>query len=190
MYKKIFISLILTFFISGYFLFTTGKIDRYLKGFSEFTYAYENKEYVGSWGARLFMWNAATELIPKNILFGTGVGDAFVELEEYKNQNSEILNGWITHYHNHYFEYIAKFGIFGYFIFLISIVFLLKILYKQEKDFFYIALVFYSMFFINGVGDSIIQMSNFDNFFILVFVLLSITIKENSKYKIGDKKII
>ena len=46
------------------------------------------------------------------------------------------------------------------------------------------------MFFINGVGDSIIQMSNFDNFFILVFVLLSITIKENSKYKIGDKKII
>ncbi len=187
-YKKIIILIFLLMVLCIFYLYNINKMDRYFLGFQQLQHAYENKEYVGSWGARLFMWNAATELIPKNILFGTGVGDAFVELEEYKNQNSEILNGWITHYHNHYFEYIAKFGIFGYFIFLISIVFLLKILYKQEKDFFYIALVFYSMFFINGVGDSIIQMSNFDNFFILVFVLLSITIKENSKYKIGDKK--
>ena len=54
----------------------------------------------------------------------------------------------------------------------------------------YIGLIFFSMFLMASIGDGIMRMSYFDNFFILVFVLLSITIKENSKYKIGDKKII
>ena len=61
---------------------------------------------------------------------------------------------------------------------------------KIEKDYMYIGLIFFSMFLMASIGDGIMRMSNFDNFFILVFVLLSITIKENSKYKIGDKKII
>ena len=63
-----------------------------------------------------------------------------------------------------------------------------KILYKKDEYFFYIGLIFFSMFIFAGLGDGILRISNFNNFFILVFVLLSITIKENSKYKIGDKK--
>lgn len=116
-----------------------------------------------------------------------GVGDALVELNNYKKENDDYLKGWITHYHNHYFEYLAKFGIFGYLIFILAIVILFKGLYEREKFFVYIGLVFFSMFFINSFGDSIIRMSNFDNFFILIFVLLSITIKDKNYQEIEDK---
>lgn len=191
MYKKIFISLILTFFISGYFLFTIGKIDRYLKGFSEFTYAYENNKYNGSWGARLYFGKIALEIINKNLLFGIGVGDSLDEFRKYQLQTREMTEHQVVkQYHNQHFELLTKFGIFGYLLFFLGIFLLLKILYKKDEYFFYIGLIFFSMFIIAGLGDGILRISNFNNFFILVFVLLSITIKENSKYKIGDKKII
>ncbi|OCL94157.1 O-antigen ligase family protein [Aliarcobacter thereius] len=183
-YKKTLITSVLVLILSISFLYTSNKIDRYLKGVNELIYSYQNGEYIGSWGPRLFMWKAASELIPRNLIFGAGIGDAIVELEVFKKEHKEEIKGWITHYHNHYFEYIAKFGIFGYMLFLVSIIVLLKKLYEKEKDFFYIGLVFFSMFYINSFADSIIRMSNFDNFFILIFVLLSITVKNRNDNKI------
>ena len=50
------------------------------------------------------------------------------------------------------FEFLAKFGILGYLLFLFSIFLLLKMLYKREKYFFYIGLVFLSMFIISSFG--------------------------------------
>ena len=181
-YKKITISFILIFTIGCFYLYNSSKLDRYFKGFQELKHSYENKEYVGSWGPRLFMWSAAKELIPQNLFFGAGVGDALDELNQYKKDSKKSIS-WITHYHNNYFEYIAKFGILGYSIFLFSILVLLISLYKKNKYFFILGLIFYTMFFINGFGDSIIRMSNFDNFFILVFILFSISIQEKINYK-------
>lgn len=179
-YKKALIFLILTLILSVSFLFNTNKIDRYLKGVDELSYAYQNDKYLGSWGPRLFFYKAGLELIPKNLIFGAGVGDAIIQFMEYQEANKDIVPGrTYKHYHNLNFEFLAKFGILGYLLFLFSMFLLLKMLYKREKYFFYIGLVFFSMFMISSFGDNITRMSNFSEFFILVFVLLSITLQNN-----------
>jgi O-antigen ligase len=190
-YKKILISSVLVIALSISFMYSNNKIDRYLKGINELVYSYQNDEYIGSWGPRLFFYKGAIELIRDNLVFGKGIGDALIEFKNYQINNKEKLKHPIVkQFHSQHFELIVKFGIFGYVLFLMSIIILLIKLYKIEKDYMYIGLIFFSMFLMASIGDGIMRMSNFDNFFILVFVLLSITIKENSKYKIGDKKII
>ncbi|WP_162198468.1 O-antigen ligase family protein [Aliarcobacter butzleri] len=180
-YKKILVSLILALIMSIYFLFSIDKVDRYLKGFNELTYSYENNKYNGSWGARLYFGKLALEIINKNLFFGIGVGDSLDEFRKYQMQTREMTDHIVVkQYHNQHFELLTKFGIVGYSLFLFGIFLLLKILYRKDKYFFYIGLAFFSMFFMAGLGDGILRMASFDNFFILVFVLLAITLQERN----------
>ena len=188
-YKKIIITLFLMLIFSIYFLYINNKIDRYSKGINEIVYAYQHEEYIGSWGPRLFFYKAASELIPKNLIFGDGVGDAVIELMNYQESNKNIFkHRTLKDYHNTYLNILAKFGIIGLLLFMVSIVVLFNCLYKKDKYFLYIGIVFFSMFFLSSIAGGMFRAATINNFFMLVFVLLSITIKENSKYKIGDKK--
>lgn len=181
-YKKLIVTIFLMIIVGISYLYNSNKLDRYYNGIKELQYSYEHNEYVGSWGARLFFWKAARENISKNLLFGTGVGDALDEFKRYQEQNIEILKHPIVkQYHNQHFELLAKFGVIGYSLFVISIYLLLKFLYREEKYFFYIGLVFFSMFFINSFGDSIIRIGSFNNIYILIFVLLALVLNKEKK---------
>ncbi|WP_323594630.1 O-antigen ligase family protein [Aliarcobacter butzleri] len=178
-YKKILIALFLTLALSIYFLYINNKIDRYSKGVNELVYSYQNNEYIGSWGPRLFFYKAAIELIPKNLIFGAGVGDAVVEFMKYQEANKDIVPGrTYKDYHNDYLNLLSKFGIIGTLLFFVSIFLLLRELYTKNKYFLYIGLVFFSLFFFNCIGGGILRATTFNNFFMLIFVLLSLMLKE------------
>jgi len=181
-YKKILISSVLIIILGIFSLYNSNKLDRYFKGINELQDSYENKIYEGSWGARLFFIKAGIELIPKNLLFGAGVGDGLYEFKEYQKENKEVLKHRIvSKYHNQHLDLLANFGIFGYLIFLMSILILLSLLYKEEKYFFILGFSFFLMFIFTSFGDSMLQMKTFNNMYILIFVLLSLVTnrKEN-----------
>ncbi|MDN5130958.1 O-antigen ligase family protein [Aliarcobacter butzleri] len=178
-YKKILITLFLTLALSICFLYINNKIDRYSKGVNELVYSYQNNKYIGSWGPRLFFYKAAFELIPKNLIFGAGIGDAVVEFMQYQEANKNIVPGrTYKDYHNEYLNLLSKFGIVGTLLFFVSIFFLLRELYIKNKYFLYIGLVFFSLFFFNCIGGGMLRANTFNNFFMLTFVLLSLTLKE------------
>ena len=183
-YKKILLSFILIIVLGGIYLYNSPKIDRYIYGVKELQYSYDKEVFTGSWGTRLFFWKAISEFIPKNLIFGAGVGDARAELIKYEEQNLEIFKHRIVKsYHNYHFELLAHFGILGYLLFAFSIFSLLKLLYKEEKHFFYIGLVFFSMLFFSSMGDSILYYKPLNNIYILIFVLLAIAVQEKLNYK-------
>lgn len=185
-YKKLFISLSLVFFLAISFLYSTNKLDRYAKGFNELVYSYENKEFIGSWGPRLFMWYVAKDTIPKNLLFGAGVGDIRDDIIKYVESNPNQLKHHIIGYHNQHLDYLAKFGLFGYLLFLAGIFILLKELYLNDKYFFILGLIFFSIVLIDSMGDIILLMKPFNNIYVLVFVLLAILVNsKNKQEKIG-----
>ncbi|RBQ29849.1 O-antigen ligase family protein [Aliarcobacter vitoriensis] len=185
-YKKLFISLSLVIFLGISFLYNTNKLDRYIKGFNELVYSYENKEFIGSWGPRLFMWYVAAENIPKNLIFGAGVGDYYQDIRNYVKENPNQLKHPMIGYHNQHLDYLTKFGIFGYILFLSGIVILLRELYLNDKEIFPIALIFFSIVFINSMGNENLTGKPFNTTYALVFILLSIAIMKNKK---GDVKL-
>lgn len=83
-------------------------------------------------------------------------------------------------------DYLAKFGLFGYLLFLAGIFILLKELYLNDKYFFILGLIFFSIVLIDSMGDIILLMKPFNNIYVLVFVLLAILVNsKNKQEKIG-----
>lgn len=181
-YKYIVLSSIFGIILGFYLLYSTDKLNRYIIGFNEIKLSKSN-QFEGSWGHRLYMWYAATDAIAKYPVFGNGVGDTIDEFIEYGKENPSKAT-WLRSYHNQHLDYLTKYGIVGYFIFLSSIFILLRLLYKDNKYFFVIGLMFFSIVLIDCFGDIILLMKPFNNIYVLVFVLLAIVIQNNSKYRI------
>ena len=185
-YKKLFISLSLVIFLGISFLYNTNKIDRYIKGFNELVYSYENKQFVGSWGPRLFMWYVAKETIPKNLIFGAGIGDYYKDIKDYIKENPNQLKHPTIGYHNQNLDYLAKYGVFGYVLFLAGIFVLLRELYLKNRECLPIGVIFFSIIFINSMGNENLTGKPFNTSYVLVFILLTILVNSNNKQeKIG-----
>ena len=122
-------------------------------------------QFAGSWGHRAYMWYAAADGISNHPLFGAGVGDTMDEFIEYGNKNPSKAT-WLRSYHNQHLDYLNKYGIIGYLLFLSSIFF------------FVIWLIFFSISLIDSVGDNIIMHKPFNNIYALVFVLLAILVSK------------
>ncbi len=75
-------------------------------------------------------------------------------------------------------DYLTKYGIVGYLLFLFSIFVLLQYLLRENRDFFVIGLIFFSISLIDSVGDNIIMHKPFNNIYALVFVLLAILVSK------------
>jgi O-antigen ligase len=163
---------VLSFIICIFLLSSFGKLDRFNQGFIQIT-NFKETQFSGSWGHRLYMWYAAGNNISNYPILGAGVGDTLIEFKKYAENNPSKAT-WLTSYHNQHLDYLTKFGILGYFIFLSSIFVLLKILYEKNKEFFPLGLMFFSVVLIDSMGDIILLMKPFNNIYGLVFVLLSI----------------
>ncbi|RBQ26204.1 MULTISPECIES: O-antigen ligase family protein [Arcobacteraceae] len=180
-YKKLFISIIVVLILGISFLYSTKKLDRYVTGFNELVYSYQNNDFVGSWGPRLFMWYVGKENIPNNLIFGAGVGDYYDDIIEYVKENPNKLKHDIIGYHNQHLDYLAKFGIFGYLIFLSSVFVLLRQLYLKDKYFFTLGIIFFSIVLINSIGNENLTGKPFNTTYALVFILLSIVVHSPNK---------
>jgi O-antigen ligase len=171
-YKKLLLAIILSFILGVVLLNSFGKLERFKKGFNELGNLKET-QFSGSWGHRAYMWYAAGDNISKYPVFGSGVGDNISEFKKYAEKYPSKAT-WLNSYHNQHLDYLTKFGILGYFIFVSSIFVLLKILYEKNKEFFPLGLIFFSVVLIDSMGDIILLMKPFNNIYGLVFVLLSI----------------
>ena len=176
-YRKYFFNLkniiVLLLFISTLFftLNETGKLERFKLGFEDLQNM-ENKGYSGSWAHRIYMNNAGFSILKENFLFGVGAGDHIDEFIEYTKSHPSKAT-WLRSYHNQHMDMLVKFGLIGYFMFLCSVVVLLRSLYKI-KLYYFLALIFFSISLFDGIGDILLYMKPYNNIYMLLFILFSI----------------
>ena len=175
-YKKTLILFIISILFGFSLLYSFGKLDRFIIGAKELI-VLENTQFAGSWGHRAYMWYAAADGVSNHPFFGAGVGDTIDEFIEYGNKNPSKAT-WLRSYHNQHLDYLTKYGIVGYLLFLFSIFVLLQYLFRENRDFFVIGLIFFSISLIDSVGDNIIMHKPFNNIYALVFVLLAILVSK------------
>jgi len=154
------------------------QLQRYQMGFNELSVAIEEENFKGSWGVRAYMWYAGAESIQKHPIFGAGAGDNVDEFLEYMKTHPSYAT-YLRTYHNHHLNFLTKYGIFGYILFWGSVLFLLI---SIRKHFFYMLLGvgYFSLIYIDGLADIIISMNPHQSIFIIIFILLSVLLKENS----------
>ena len=179
---NILLSAILIVIFSIFLLDLFGKLDRFRSGFNSLKYV-EVEKLSGSWGSRLYLGYAAVDILKSNPIFGVGVGDNIDEFIKYAKKHPNHASMYRS-FHNQHSDTLTKYGIVGYFLFLGSVLLLLNNL-KQNRLYFSLGVVFFSMTFFDGLGDIILLMKPYNNIFILIFLLLSVIV-----YKSNDSKCL
>lgn len=172
-YKKILLSIFLLVLVGFGVLYQKGQLDRFELGFKELNEVREHR-FEGSFGYRAYMWFAAANQMQKTPLFGTGIGDNMDAFREYAKTHptgNDAVN--MSTYHSIHLDYLTKYGIVGYLLFLSSIAVLLKMLY-YNRIYFAMGVIFFSISLIDSFADMLLTMKPFNNVFALVFVLLAI----------------
>jgi O-antigen ligase len=169
--------------LSIFIFVSTGKADRFYNSLSEFQNL-EKKEFAGSWGHRAYMWYAGIDTIIKNPLLGVGVGDNIDDFINYTKLHPSKAT-WLRSYHNQHLDYLTKFGIIGYSLFLLSILYLIYTL-KYNIYYFTLSTVFFSVLVFDSLGDILLLMKPFNNVFMLMFILFSILAMQNKKKEVKN----
>lgn len=189
LFRKIKYLFILLSFIT-LLLFSISQTDTYNKfklGINE-AQTFDMKENNrGSWRERLFMLNVGIEVFKENPIFGAGGNDNIKYLHDYiDNNNIEFKKYW--NLHNLHIEYLSRYGIVGYLLFMTSIVILLYFL-RNEGIYFQLALTYFGVVILSGFGDPLIYLEPHSDLYGLVFVLFAIIAyksKENQKGNIEN----
>ncbi|MBN2964660.1 O-antigen ligase family protein [Sulfurospirillum sp. T05] len=149
----------------------TSQFDRFAQGFKELQHI-EEKHFAGSWGQRAYMWYASAHIIKQEPLFGVGVGDNIDAFIDYTKEHPSEAT-WLRSFHNQHLDYLTKFGLIGYMVFLLGIYALLR---KCSKSTIFgsLGIIFFSFVFINSLGDILLLMKPFNNIYMLVFILITI----------------
>lgn len=177
---KILISFLILLLSSLYLLNHFNKVDRFKIGIQELQNL-EKNNFDGSWGARAYMWYAASDIIQKNPIFGTGVGDNIDEFIEFsKKHPSEAY--WMRSFHNQHLDVLTKYGLFGYALLLSSVFLLLRSL-KDNILYFSIGITFFSITFFASLADIILLMKPYNTIFMLIFLLFSIIVYKQRNIK-------
>ena len=166
--------------IAIYTLSNNGKLDRLQTGFNELTHI-EESNFSGSWGYRAYMWYAAWDIFKKNPIIGVGAGDNIDEFRKYAAKNPSNAT-WLGTFHNQHLDYITKYGIIGYSLFISSL-FLLIFYARKNLLIFNLSIIFFSITFFDALGDVLLHMKPYNNIFILLFTLVTIIILKNNEKK-------
>ena len=148
---------ILLFFLLIYHFFINPVNPRFAKPQEMFQNKSEviDKTTTESSSVRVLIWQAATEIIKDNFIFGVGTGDVKdVLLEKYKEQGmtgayKEKLNA-----HNQFLQTFIALGLPGITLLLSSFIFPIVLAFKK-KNFIYIS--FLVIVFINFLTESMLE---------------------------------
>ena len=164
--------------ISYFLLQDFHKLNRFEHGFNELKNL-ERTHFAGSWGARAYMWYAAVNILQKDPILGTGVGDNIDEFIKYTKTHPS-KSTWLRSFHNQHLDTLTRYGLVGYFLLWGSVILLL---YKLRADSLYFALgvVFFSITYFDGLGDIILLMKPYNYVFMMIFLMLSIISAQRSK---------
>lgn len=160
------------------------KDKRFIKGFSEIEHIIDKGEFKGSWGARAYVWSGAIEAIENNPIFGVGAGSNIDYIRKFQKGNPVYSDSTVLATHNLHVDILFKYGIFGYTLFMGSIILLIFTLFqKEEKLFGLLGLIFFSTILFSSFGDDILIIKPVNNVFITIFILLSVIIIKQSSQK-------
>lgn len=165
-------------------IFMLQKNERFSRGIEEINLYLTKGEFEGSWGARAYLWSGAVEGIKSNLFFGVGSGGNTDEMLKFQKKSPSKFSGILTATHNLHLDLLLKYGFFGYLLFISSIVSLILLFLKSDKNkrlYALIGIVFFSTMFFTGLGDDILTIKPFNNVFIIIFILLSAIYIENQK---------
>lgn len=140
-------------------------------------------------GLRLQMWKAAIILAKESPLIGLGNRhiERKKELVEQKLISSRIVH--FSHYHNQFLSDFIKYGIIGFALLLISILLPVYYLAKNKNENTWPGLLIILIFIIGSLTDVPFQHAQTLIFyFVLMYLLLSKTCKENKKITTASDK--
>lgn len=163
------------------------KDKRFLKGFNEIERLIHKGEFKGSWGARAYVWNGAIEGIKDNPVFGVGAGGNIDYILAFQKKNRSYSDSTVLSTHNLHIDILFKYGMFGYALFMISILLLIIELFKKDERLFgFLGLIFFSTILFSSLGDDMLIIKPVNNVFISIFILLSvIVIKKSPERKLS-----
>ena len=102
---------------------------------SRFEQIFESKE------TRISRWESTLKIVQRNILWGTGTGSSEKKLvEQYNKDNLTYSATEKYNTHNQYLDFLLKFGLLGFIIFLFYLYYLLKTAIRN-KDFVYVGIL-------------------------------------------------
>lgn len=176
---------LLTLLLGGLILLSPKNRERFKEAINyKGEYALNKK-----WGEkqmRFLIWNSASDLIKKKSLFGYGTGDVQEVLQETYVKNEYVsLTYWKNtrfNAHNQFLETTLALGLMGLCIFVISIVYALKVAIKS-KNLLYITFLF--LFLASCFTESMLERQNgivFFSFFNSFLIIYSIK-KDNQALK-------
>lgn len=127
--------------------------------------------------ARIGLWKAAIDIIPENLLFGTGIEnfqDIFDKAySHYSYKDISFIKNQRLNVHNQFLEIFVKYGIFAFLIFLSLFIYPIIVAFKRKNYLFFAFLLITSFnFLFESMIDTIagiVFFSFFMNYFIFVF---------------------
>lgn len=153
-------------------------INRYKTAYKQIITYNSESNYASSSGQRIKMYEIGLILFSKNPIIGVGAGDFKDTFHRYILEKNIKLANLFNTLHNIYIEYLLKFGLIGFFLFVGALLNLfINLLYNHKYK--YIGFIILQPILILFCFDSILDFKPFNNVFILIFTLLSIlSIKE------------
>lgn len=178
----VFISILIAFFVYD----NTTIQKRYMAVSKQITKLIDKNVYSGSLGARIYFYKAAKDILKNNWLIGTGAGDNIHELIKQQYCDNFPSGRLYRSFHSQHLDTLTRYGIVGYLLLIVSIVWLLYRL-RKNREYFMIGLSFFLVTFYSSLANVMLLKKPFNYIFILFFTLVSI-IAYQTKDKLEKKE--
>lgn len=151
----------------------TKMTNKFNSAIKEAKNSYDNNNYNGSFGVRLYFNKVGLEILKDNFLFGVGPVDNRNKLVEIQKQDKEYKERIIKHYHSEHMEILTAYGFVGYSLIFLSI-FLLIYKLRGEGIYYYLSLsVFLTLFFVSFANKTL-ALKPINYVYVIFLVLFSI----------------
>jgi O-antigen ligase len=173
-FKNVFIGVVVTAILLFFATIIFSDSFKRLKSISSFSTESVDKNSAESTAVRVLIWEQSLEVIKKNLVFGTGVGDANDEL--YRAYENNGLSGALRHKlnaHNQYLQTTIGMGLVG--LALLVMINFGSLIYSIRKKHF-LFFIFSILVILNFMVESMLQRSDgvlFFAFFYCFFYLVN-----------------
>ncbi|RXK12364.1 hypothetical protein CP985_14510, partial [Malaciobacter mytili LMG 24559] len=176
--KKLLISLLVlvsVLTISFFIIEKTNKMDRFENALNQIKKIYYTNKFDGSLGLRIYFNKVGIEALKEHPLLGFGPEDNVEYLKNYQeNDKNYTYQKIFSTYHSEHFDLITRYGLIGYFLLVLSILYLIYKLKNINKEYYLISLCIYVPIFYISLANATFAKKPINYILISVFVLLSV----------------
>lgn len=187
---KFLIGIVFAILIVGLLVNEFVNLARYKTAYSEIINVVKNNKFDGSLGARIHFNKVGLEIISEYPFFGMGPEDNVKKLAELQRKDKQYIYPKIfTSFHSSHMDILTRYGLFGYFLILFSVGYLIYKL-RHDKYIFSIACAYFLIVFYTSLANVMLTKKPFNYVFICIFVILSVYAYYMEKDNIDDKKTL